>query len=340
MSHLSVAEPPPPDEIETALRYRPGGSFILDTDPNPRPVWGSGQDVLWAEGEALIIVGGQGVGKTTLAQQIALGRCGFEEFSSVLGYPVERNVWGKTLYLAMDRPKQAARSFRRMVGEAWRDQLDESLFVWEGPPVVDIAKHPTTLLAYAEGVNANTVVVDSIKDAAIGLSDDEVGAGWNRARQIALRAGVEIIELHHNRKAVSGAKAATVSIDEVYGSTWITSGAGSVLLLAGSPGDPVVSLRHLKQPAEEVGPLRVVHDHEQGRSSVWHSADLLSVALASPSGLTAVQAATALFEVEKPTAAEREKARRKLDRLVSEGLLEVVDEGNQSAGQPKKWGAR
>jgi hypothetical protein len=38
--------------------------------------------------------------------------------------------------------------------------------------------------------------------------------------------------------------------------TWLTSGAGSVILLNGQPGDPIVSLHHLKQPAAAVGPLQ------------------------------------------------------------------------------------
>jgi replicative DNA helicase len=47
---------------------------------------------------------------------------------------------------------------------------------------------------------ADTCVVDSLKDAAIGLTEDEVGAGWNRARQAAIVQGVELLELHHPRK--------------------------------------------------------------------------------------------------------------------------------------------
>lgn len=340
MTHLTIAEPPLDDDSAFLVdRFLPGGSFILDTDPDPRPVWGRGGEVLWAEGEALTIVGGQGVGKTTLAQQLVLGRCGFEEYATVLDFPVEPGA-SRTLYLAMDRPKQAARSFRRMVGEVHRDDLNDRLLVWEGPPIVDVAKQPRTLIEYARAAEATTVVVDSIKDAAIGLSDDEVGAGWNRARQIVLRDGVEMIELHHNRKATSGTKAAHPSIDDVYGSTWITSGAGSVLLLAGAPGDPVVSLHHLKQPAEEVGPLKVVHDHDNGRSTVWHAADLLSVVAAIPGGATAMDVARALFEAEKPSSAEREKARRRLEKKVDEGLLWVVDEGDQAAGRPRKWSVR
>jgi hypothetical protein len=36
---------------------------------------------------------------------------------------------------------------------------------------------------------ADMCVIDSLKDAALGLSDDKVGAGWNRARQAALVDG-------------------------------------------------------------------------------------------------------------------------------------------------------
>jgi replicative DNA helicase len=332
--------PDPDPAAETSLRYTSGGSFILDTPADPIPLWGRGQAVLWAEGEALTIVGGQGVGKTTLAQQVALGRCGFEEYAEVLGFPIAANTWGVTCYMAMDRPRQAARSFRRMVGETWREDLDRRLHVWEGPPVVDVAKHPTTLVEYAENVNAETLIVDSLKDAALGLSDDEVGGGWNRARQLALRSGVQIIELHHNRKALSGAKAAHPAIDDVYGSTWITSGAGSVLLLAGAPGDPIVTAHHLKQPAEEVGPLKILHDHDAGRSSVWQQVDVLALASAKPGGISAAEAAQAMFEVEKETPAQRQKARRKLERLANEGLVNVLDAGSEASSRATRWGIR
>ena len=49
----------------------------------------------------------------------------------------------------------------------------------------------------AEHYDAGTVFVDSLKDAALGLSNDEVGAAWNRARQHLLNAGHQLCELHH-----------------------------------------------------------------------------------------------------------------------------------------------
>lgn len=328
-------DPEPPEAERTPYRFLGGGSFILDTSPDPDPLWGEGQDVLLAEGEALIIAGPQGVGKTTLAQQLALGRCGFSEYADLLGYPVTPGR-RRVLYLAMDRPKQAARSFRRMVGEAWRSELDERLAVWQGPPPHDLARIPGLLLALARDAGADTVIVDSLKDAALGLSDDEVGSGYNRARQHALTGGVEVIELHHNRKAGQG-RTERPTIDDLYGSTWLSSGAGSVLLLNGSPGDPVVSLFHLKQPCAEVGPLRISHDYLTGRSQVWHSADLLAVVQAKGS-LTAREAAAVLFDAEKPTTAEVEKARRKLDKMARDGLLSVTTPGDDKSATATRWG--
>ncbi len=94
---------------------------------------------------------------------------------------------------------------------------------------------------------ADTCVVDSLKDAALGLSDDEVGAGWNRARQGALVDGVQLLELHHNTKRTpSGGK--PDALPDVYGSVWLTAGAGSVVMLSGDPGDLTA-----KQAAAAIG---------------------------------------------------------------------------------------
>jgi hypothetical protein len=184
---------------------------------------------------------------------------------------------------------------------------------------------------------ADAVVVDSLKDAAIGLSDD-VGAGYNRARQLACREGVQVLELHHVRKAQS-AKVADLDIDDLYGSTWLTSGAGSVILLTGKSGDPIVRLGHLKQPASEVGPVQILHDDVTGRSTICRSVDLVALVRASGS-ITAVDAARSLHDTDQPTAAEREKARRKLDRLVNTGHLFVLDPGDRKTNRPATWAAR
>lgn len=317
-----------------ASRMVRGGSFILDAPDHVPAVWGRGDQVLWAEGESLIIAGSPGVGKTTLAAQIVRARITPRE-EDVLGLPVAPTS-SRVLYLAMDRPRQIARALRRTLGDLPRELLDGRLVFWPGPPVADIAKHPETLKGYADLAGADTIVVDSLKDAEVGLSDDEVGAGYNRARQLAIAGGIEVLELHHTvKRGFNGGKPTTLA--DLYGSTWLSSGAGSVVLLAGEAGDPIVELLHLKTPAAEVGPMRVIHDHDAGTSAVWHSTDLLMMArVKGAAGVTAKDAARALFSVEIPKPAQVEKARRKLQALAKGGQLEYVA-GDETTSTPAFW---
>ncbi|MCW2897779.1 MAG: hypothetical protein JWO67_44 [Streptosporangiaceae bacterium] len=332
-------EHPPDEQPPTPVQPRPrmqlGGVFILDAPETVPAVWGSGDDVLWARGEALMLVGGPGVGKTTLAGQLVRARLGLAD--DVLCIPVEPSSRG-VLYLAMDRPQQIARGLRRLFSPEERDHLNERLTVWAGPPPADLAQVTDTLLEMAQGVGADTIVVDSLKDAAVGLTDDAVAAGYNRARQNAIAAGIEILELHHQVKRGANGGAPNTLAD-VYGSAWLTAGAGSVVLLDGAAGDPIVGLRHLKQPATEVGPLRVIHDHLNGTSSVWHGTDLLAMARATPAGVTSKAAASALFSTDKPSPAEEQKARRRLDALVKTGHLHRLDgsPGGPTGSTPATW---
>lgn len=298
----------------TARPYKDGGSFIFDTPDTPPAVWGSGEDVLWAEGEALTIYGGSGVGKTTIAGQLV--RSLILGDGPVLGHPVTPAT-GRVLYLAMDRPRQAARSLARQFHPSHRGILAERLTVWPGPPPEDMAKRTGLMVQMCREAGASHVVVDSLKDAAVGLSEDAVGAGYNRARQAVLADGVQVLELHHQIKArADGVK----GIDQMYGSTWIAAGAGSVLYLEGQPGDAVVKLRHLKQPAAEVGPFDVMHDDSTGLSTVVDDADPLALVRARGS-LEVSELASILFATDAPDRNQVEKARRKLETLARKGLV-------------------
>lgn len=319
---------------------RDGADFLLDDNPEEIPaLWGEGTDILCAKGEPLMICGGPGVGKTTIAGQLLEARLGIGP-GHVLDLPVEPTS-SRVLYLAMDRPRQIQRALARLLRhEEHRELLHERLIIWPGPPPADLAQDTDTLARLAHEHGADTVFVDSLKDAFLGVSEDGPAAGYNRARQTAIAAGVELIELHHTRKNTStgGAKKPPATLSDVYGSTWLTSGAGSVISLDGDAGDAVVELRHLKQPADTIGPLKVLHDSTTGRSSIFHATDL--IALARGNGdITAREAAKALSETDKPNANQVEKARRRLQALEKSGQLFVYDTGNKAKGAPTRWQA-
>ncbi|HEV8653149.1 MAG TPA: DnaB-like helicase N-terminal domain-containing protein [Actinomycetes bacterium] len=308
-----------PHALVRDRRLQEAPVFIFDPFADLPAIWGDGQEVAWPSGESLVIAGPQGVGKSTLAQRLTLARIGVGP-ATLLGMPVAPTA-SRVLYLACDRPGQIARSMRRMVTEEDRVTLAERLMVWRGPPPVDLAKEPRALLSLARNADADTVVIDSLKDAALDLVKDEVGARYNQARQICLTEGIDLLELHHQRKAAADNKRPR-KLDDVYGSNWLTAGAGSVLLLWGEPGDPIVELSHLKQPVEEIGPMKLLHDAETGGISVQQGVDLLTLVRTQP-GLTAADAARLLFDVEGRSAEpkEVEKARRRLDSLVRRGLV-------------------
>ena len=225
----------PADPVPSLLsRILPGGC-ILDVPSVPEAVWGLGEEILWAKGQALILAGPDGVGKTTVAGNLIEARLGLGP-GSVLGLPVppgERNV----LVLLMDRPQQAMASLARFFTEADRGTLDSRLRIWRGPPPQDLARNPRMLTELCLLAGADTCIVDSLKDAALKLSEDEAGSGWNQARQLAIEAGTQLLELHHPRKSQEGNKKPS-KLEDLYGSRWIPAGAGSSCRCGAKPATP------------------------------------------------------------------------------------------------------
>lgn len=315
-----------------APRVVDGASFALDVPDEVPAVWGEGQLVAWSKGEPAMLVAPQGVGKTSVSQQLARALIGLGS-SELLGMPVAPEP-KRVLYIAADRPRQAARSFARMVTEEDRELLAERLVVWKGPLPFDMGLEPERLATFAADLGAGTVIIDSLKDVARDLSKDETGSRVNLALQHTIAAGIEVLANHHQRKESSDGKKPR-KLDDVYGSTWITAGAGSVLLLWGEPGDSIVDLHHLKQPAEDIGPLTVRHDHARGVTSLYESGDLFELVQQARNGVTAADAARHRFGVSEPSRNEVEKARRKLERLASEKRIGRLDGG--SPGAPTRY---
>lgn len=316
-------------------RHAFGGDWILDGPEVPEPVWGAGAQVLWPKGEALVLVGGVGAGKTTIAGQAILHGIGALS-GPFLGYPIKLPE-GVVGYVAADRPSQIRRSFRRMVTEAMRGQLNERMDVWSGalPFALDDAK-PGKLADFVEGRGWKTLVIDSLKDLVANTTDDQSGLAINRQVQECLVRGIEVLVLHHQRKA-SEMNKKPKRLDDVYGSRWITAGAGSVLIVWGDAGSARVELSHLKPPAEAIGPLELLHDHPRGKTTVEGMADIPMPDRLTSEDLLAAMAKLGPSTLEDLASAchvSKSTVQRRMAALKKEGM---VDESQASSTSPKLW---
>lgn len=323
------AEPSTGGDAPAVDVTRDGATFVLDERSDLEARWGHGHEVLWARGESLMIVAPPGAGKTTIAVQLVEALIGITD--RVLGRSV--SPADRVLYLAMDRPRQIRRAMRRRFGPEHREVLAVRLAVRPGPLPMDLAKDPDQLAALARRHGCDVIVVDSLKDAAVKLTDDEVGGNVNRAIQLCNAADIDVVVLHHQRKGDGTAK--PTSLADVYGSTWLTAGAGSVLLLWGEAGAELVEVTHLKPPADPVGPLTVEHDHVTGVSQVTRGFDPLAyLRLRGAEGATVADAAQAEHGApQKSGSARWKRTERRLRRLVVDGLARHETGGRDESGQ-------
>lgn len=322
------------EAIDVTSRLHPGGSILDEPDTTPA-VWGNDPEVFWAEGESLVLAAPTGAGKTTIGSQLVAGMIGHPSYTEVLDQPIAEKQ--RVLFIAADRPRQIKRVLRTRLNGLDRAHIDDRLAIWSGPLPVDLGQDPTALLKLCRQAGADTVVLDSLKDVAVKLTDDAVGSNLNAAMQHCLAEDIDVLAMHHQRKGQNGAIPNTIA--DVYGSTWITAGAGSVVLLWGAPGDAVVDLFHLKQPAETLGPWKIEHDHASGHTIRVEGFDCLAfLTNRAATGADAKETARAWLNKHEPDKNEIAKAYRKLEALRKRGLAEVVDKGRRggAAGSGSK----
>jgi replicative DNA helicase len=304
------------------MQFVDGDTFTRHQDEQT-PVWGEPETPVWASGESIMIFGPPGIGKSTLIHLLTFARLGL--IPGPLGYPVQDDG-GKLLYLAMDRPRQISRAMVRLVKPAHLPVLRERLIVWQGPLPFDITlpANQYRLTEICQALGAKTVVIDSVKDCVRNPSDEERAGGYNLARQSAVREGIEWVESHHNRKGQAENKAPN-TIDDVYGSRWLTAGAGSVLCMWGVPGDPQAKLTQLKSPGEFLAAADVQINFWSGTIdwAVAKPSEMDYITAAGPDGVTLADVLRHVEGLEHPTAPQRHKTRDRLDTRVSRGRLDA-----------------
>lgn len=346
-----VAERAAQAKIEVNADRAVDGLTFLTEDLGSESLWGRDSKVLWAPGEGLMIVGPQGTGKSTIAQQLCLARMKLRD-TELLGYPVAADD-RPILYLAMDRQAQIRRSIARMVDledSNTQERLSKQLIIWPGPPPLKANESPETFCEWVRrrGRNPGLVVVDSLKDLLSGLIDDADGIGFNDSMQLVLNElGCDFLTLHHQRKGTTE-NSKPNKLNDVYGSGWLTAGQGSVVLLWGQPGSNAVELSHLKQPQEKVEAFTIHHSHTVGAStSVDVEAQVLSYAATKAGAWFTLRAiGCAVYKLrngESMDTAQASKLKRVLARLTKDEVLEHqpgARGGSGGGGKEALWRAR
>lgn len=229
---------------------------------------GRGTEILWADGESILIVGDTGYGKSTMAQNIVKAAIGLQP--DVLGMEVRQ--FERVLYVAADRPPQIKASMARMMSEETREHWNTMVLVHEGPIGFYVNKNPEKLVSFATmprdhwgGMAPQAIFIDSIKDLASAINDDEEGMKYNTALQGVCAEGIQVLGTHHPRKVSNQRKPKEdePTLDDVFGSKFITAGAGSVLMLHDRI-DGSLRLTHLKAPAGIMEFPRITFDARTG----------------------------------------------------------------------------
>lgn len=248
-------------EVES---QRVSGGLLLDL-PGVVPIWGEGNKLLAVEGQAWMIAGPDGTGKTTIAAQYAKTRLGLLPGGEMWGQPLQPLPESQSVYyLAMDRPRQAMESIRRDLTEDMRDVLNQRLFIHQGPPPHRLSNEAGQMWMLDEvgETNAGVVVVDSRKDAGNPTDSQEV-LGVATMINLLVASGVEVLVLAHPNEARRNGPPDQTA---VAGHGGVYHNMGSLLFLEGRPGDTLLTVHHIKPIRDRLAPFKVVHDHASGIS--------------------------------------------------------------------------
>jgi replicative DNA helicase len=175
-------------------------------------------------------------------------------------------------------------------------------------------------LAVQAGCEGGAVVIDSIKDVVPKISSDESGGAFNGAMQLCIVNGIDVLSLHHPRKGNQENKRTKLSLDDVYGSTWVTAGQGSVIALNGIAGTGTAAFSHLKQPADEISGFDVSFDYDLGTVTTIGNRDIREyLSSLQGRGVSTAQVVGFVTRGTSYTEATRKRVLRRLNRLAEYG---------------------
>lgn len=325
--------------LEVHDRLLDGEAALFDMPESPEVIWGKDHMIGWAKGQGTMLAGPTGLGKTTFAHNVLTRMMGLDE-SEFLGMPVTPTD-APILYLAMDRPIQTRQAFRRLVPDApaARALVKDKLRMWAAPFPFRLLDDPAYMARWIQEQvpGCKTVVFDSVKDMTPGVSEEASGAAVQIAWQELVAMGVDFLALHHFKKPQSADTKASIS--QVYGSTWLTAGLGSVLTIDGKIGEGNVVFQQHKTVMEQIPELHCIHHYKTGVIELRDSeAPTESEALkaAGDTGATAEQIAAQCYA--STGKAVLAKTRRKLNDLVKAGkAVKPPKPAGASAATPDTW---
>lgn len=238
--------------------------------PDVIPLFGTAEAPVSASGQAWMIVGEDGTGKTSDAQQYVKARLNLDGWGGEMwGRPVAPLPEDESVYyLAMDRPRQALEAATRGLDQRRHGAaLRERLTFWQGPTPYPLwgAAGAEWLLEKVAQRRVGLLVLDSRKDAGDATNPDSL-SGINRLVQALCARGVEVLILHHPNQSSRAGR--DPQLADVYGWREVYSGLGSVVFLEGRAGETQLEVHHLKPIRARLEPFIIERDHAEGRSRV------------------------------------------------------------------------
>ncbi len=246
----------PTSPLYVTRKVFPADDWVLDEVANSRAVVGRGQQILWADGESLLVVGDTGHGKSTLKQNIVRANIGL--IPDVLG--LAARSFTNILYVAADRPNQIKHSLSRMITPINRSIWHEKVFIHDGPLDFALNEKPQLLAPFVKELSEalerplfEAVFFDSLKDLVSAMDENGDGIQINHAFQSLCRANVQVVCGVHPRKMGTGRdKERLPTLDDVGGNKNISAGSGSVVYLGAPDNEDQGQLYHLKSPSERI----------------------------------------------------------------------------------------